>query len=98
MKRSLPISVTTTFLLIVGCGSSFGGSIEKFTLSYDEVIEASMHPYTGPSNPGVDTSTVKGKVVCGYQGWFTTPGDGSGMGWFHWGKPFAAPRDRKSVV
>ena len=87
-------------LLIAGmtfstvCLAASCSNIEKFTLTYDEVIEQSMHRFTGQSNPGVDTSTLHGKVVCGYQGWFTTPGDGSGMGWFHWGKPFAAPSDQ----
>ena len=42
--------------------------------------------YQGMSQKGVDTSTLNGKVMCGYQGWFTSPGDGADRGWFHWGK------------
>jgi hypothetical protein len=45
---------------------------------------AAMHPYAGTSNKGVSCSTMTGKVMCGYQGWFTTPGDGSGRGWRHY--------------
>ncbi len=39
----------------------------------------------------VDPSTLDGKVLIGYQGWFTCPGDGSGR-WTHWsrGVPSAA--------
>jgi hypothetical protein len=51
--------------------------------SRDEVI-AALRPYDGPSTRGVDCSTLTGKVVCGYQGWFTTPGDSSGRGWRHY--------------
>ena len=48
---------------------------------------ATFGPYTGPVVKGVDTTTLEGKVMCGYQGWFGTPGDGSpGSGWRHWTK------------
>lgn len=51
-----------------------------------------LQPYTGPSIRGVDTTTLTGKVMTGYQGWFNTDGDGANLGWTHWarngGKPF----------
>ena len=50
-----------------------------------EVIEGTMKPYQGESIKGVDTATMAGKVLCGYQGWFAAEGDGSGDGWFHYG-------------
>lgn len=35
--------------------------------------------------PGVDASTMKQKLLMGYQGWFSAPGDGSAQNsWVHW--------------
>ena len=52
-----------------------------------------LTPYAGTSVKSVDTTTLKGKVMAGYQGWFNTPDDGAGLGWTHWArsgsKPFA---------
>lgn len=36
--------------------------------------------------PAVDATTLTGKVMCGYQGWFNTSGDGMDLGWMHWSK------------
>jgi hypothetical protein len=46
-----------------------------------------------PSNAAnVDASTLKGKVIFGYQGWFSCPGDGSKINhWVHWFKDKMPP-------
>jgi hypothetical protein len=45
-----------------------------------------LRPDAGPTRADVDATTLDGKVLCGYQGWFNTPGDGTGFGFTHWGE------------
>lgn len=50
------------------------GSLFAFACASEKPVE----PYC---------NTMKGKVFCGYQGWYRTPNDGSGLGWEHWETP-----------
>lgn len=36
--------------------------------------------------PDIDASSLRHKVLCGYQGWFRCPGDPAGEGWRHWSR------------
>lgn len=54
--------------------------------SREEVLAATLLPYTGPTVHAVDATTLAGKLMCGYQGWFNCEGDGTGGGWVHWVK------------
>ena len=34
----------------------------------------------------VDATSLHGKIMCGYQGWFRCPGDAANRGWSHWSR------------
>jgi len=38
--------------------------------------------------------TLVGKIMCGYQGWFSCPNDGTPRGWVHWGRGNFSPTNR----
>lgn len=56
------------------------------TFAADDESEPWLRPYTGPTRADIDATTLDGKVLCGYQGWFNTPGDGTDFGFRHWGE------------
>jgi hypothetical protein len=40
----------------------------------------------GAGGTRVDPSTMRGKIMVGYQGWFNCEGDGADLGWTHWAR------------
>jgi hypothetical protein len=60
--------------------------------------EPCLRPYVGPTRGDVDATTLDGKVLCGYQGWFNTPGDGSGFSFVHWGQGLERPGGGRFTV
>ena len=64
----------------------FGVASHAAPLMRDDVLAETLKPYAGPVARGVDTSTLTGKVMCGYQGWFNAEGDGAERGFTHWTK------------
>src|SRR4051812_5935554 len=57
-----------------------------------------LRPYAGPTRADVDATTLDGKVLCGYQGWFNPPGAGTDFGFTHWGQALDRPgRGRLTV-
>jgi hypothetical protein len=74
MKIPYIALILTLFLLLI------------LPLTPAECKEDVLKPYDGPSVRGADPSTLKGKVMTGYQGWFNCEGDGANLGWTHWAR------------
>ena len=80
------------------CGTSTGAKVpvQRITLSDTPfadpdfqlaVARAWQTRYTGPAKDYVDRTTLKGKVMTGYQGWFGTPNDiADTRVWRHWAR------------
>src|SRR5262249_8015218 len=47
---------------------------------------ARREPAPSPRASVVDATTLRHKVICGYQGWFRCPGDAPSRGWRHWSR------------
>ena len=46
----------------------------------------SLQPCRGEEANKIPADTLQHKVMCGYQGWFRCPGDGTQDGWLHWSR------------
>ena len=77
------MQISNDALLLTLICSALGQAV--YAAPREDVLRA----YDGPSVPGVDPTTLTGKVMTGYQGWFNCEGDGAHLGWTHWA------RDRK---
>jgi len=83
----------------VGQTDSRAGSPDGNALAQKTDAAEILAPYHGPVTKGVDTKTLTGKVMCGYQGWFGTPGDGSSrIDWQHWTKHHGSLADGNAKV
>ena len=101
-KRSAPGASPAAASLI--CISEFGlkgvGQIAT-PLSLIAALLSLISPLASvAATPRVDTSTLTGKVMCGYQGWFNCEADGAERGWVHWtkGRGALAPANAKIDV
>ncbi len=72
-------------------------AVHAAPLTRESVLAETLHPFKRESVKGVDTSTLTGKVMCGYQGWFNAEGDGAERGWMHWtrGRGVLGPNNAK---
>jgi hypothetical protein len=83
--------------LLLLCLLAFAGISPAAETSNSAGDEPEMHPYTGPTRSDIDATTLDGKVLCGYQGWFNTPCDSEPFGFGHWGEGLEGGHGRFTV-
>ncbi len=72
-------------VIVAGCSTSVGQRVPVVTTA-----PASVAAVVAPATQ-VDGTTLSGKLIFGYQGWFGCPGDGSPLdSWEHWFRRGAA--------
>jgi hypothetical protein len=79
--------------LITGAPGGVPFSVRRVTLSDEPFANPDFHlaitrpwqsRFAGPSKDYVDPTSLKGKVMAGYQGWFRAANDIEDDGWRHW--------------
>jgi hypothetical protein len=73
-----------------GCACPTNACAWSGTATIDGPLTSRVSSCTSSLQAIPDPSTVDGKVLFGYQGWFSTPVEKS-VGWFHWSKSNVPP-------
>jgi hypothetical protein len=68
-------------LAIAACGWQ---SLTDETVELDRVRSTWMRPTQVVPKVRINREGLAGRVLCGYQGWFTAEGDGADLQWHHW--------------
>jgi glycoprotein endo-alpha-1,2-mannosidase len=84
----LRIAIALVFANALSTSLASAQSTSVFKMSgaatREEVLDNTLAPYHGRSAHRGANPELVGSVMCGYQGWFTCPGDGADRGWHHW--------------
>ncbi len=89
MRGKQPISASALALLLVSCVvPALAPSPSPVPTAVPEPSPTAIPPMplATPTMmaPAVEATTLRGKVILGYQGWFSCPGDGAGLDtWLH---------------
>lgn len=59
---------------------------DRSACCHDLGVEKRDEDAVTTSQEKIDSTTLLGKVMCGYQGWFNCEGDGANLGWTHWAR------------
>ena len=95
----MQLGMTRLSLASSGDGLALLGLLASRALAADAARRRTVAaPLYGPTRADVDATTLDGKVLCGYQGWFNTPGDGTGFGFVHWGQGLDRPGGGRFTV
>ncbi len=82
MTRYLSSILCLASVTVAGCSTTVG---QRVPVTATAPVAAAVAPST------VDSTTLTGKLMFGYQGWFGCPGDGSPLdAWEHWFRRGAA--------
>ena len=77
-RSQVPLVLWLTSALAAGCGTA----IQRAPVAAGPTVSTAA---VASSAPRVDPTTLDGKLMFGYQGWFGCPGDGSPLDtWQHW--------------
>lgn len=69
------------------CGTPILAGMLLASLAFDARCTSEDEGQDQPGTPRpIDATTLRHKVLCGYQGWFRCSGDPANEGWRHWSR------------
>ena len=87
--RQREASLPLVFKSVSICAPSVATLLRRcFVVCLLVLLSADRVPAVAPAPEAVavDATTLHGKVMAGYQGWFRCPGDPADLGWIHWSR------------